>query len=84
MAEQRNNMFDRQVTTRFLETLNRIRYGALTVSLPDGKIRHFQGPEPGAEATLILHDWRVIGSALRRGDIALAETYRDGLWDSPD
>ena len=77
-------MFDRQVTTRFLESLEHIRHGALTVTLPDGKTRHFEGPEPGPESVLILHDWRVIGAALRRGDIALAECYRDGLWDSPD
>ncbi len=77
-------MFDRQLTHRFLETLDRIQYGALTVTTPDGKTRSFQGPLPGISAVLILHDWQVVSGAMYRGDISLAETYRDGKWDTPD
>jgi cyclopropane-fatty-acyl-phospholipid synthase len=33
---------------------------------------------------LDIHDWRLVGAMMRHGDIALAEAYRDGWWDSPD
>ncbi|AGH98709.1 SAM-dependent methyltransferase [Micavibrio aeruginosavorus] len=77
-------MLDRLITNRFLESLNNIRYGSLSVTTPDGKIRSFHGNFPGATAELVLHDWHVLAGAMCRGDIALAETYRDGKWDSPD
>lgn len=77
-------MFDRQITRRFLTALEAIEYGTLQVTTPDGKVHAFRGARPGADAVFQLHDWRVIGAMLRQGDIALAETYRDGWWDSPD
>lgn len=77
-------MFDRQITNSFLATLDHIQYGAITVTTPDGQAHAFKGSKPGAEAKLHIHDWRVISAMIRNGDIALAETYRDGLLDSPD
>lgn len=77
-------MFDRHITNRFLQTLDHVRYGSLSVTTPDGSTRSFHGDLPGASAILILHDWRVITGAVQRGDISLAESYRDGKWDSPD
>lgn len=77
-------MFGFEGTKRFLGVLNHIDYGGITLVTPDGKTHCFKGPNPGAEAVMILHDWRVIGAMMRHGDVALAETYRDGLWDSPD
>lgn len=77
-------MFDRQITQRFLTALDRIAYGSLEVTTPDGKLHRFHGTQPGAAAIFILHDWRVVPAMLCRGDVGLAETYRDGWWDSPD
>ena len=77
-------MFDRQITSGFLAALNHIQYGTIAVTTPDHKIHSFQGKNAGAKAQLILHDWRVIGAMLRHGDVALAEAYREGWWDSPD
>lgn len=77
-------MFDRHITSRFLVALNHIQYGTIMVVTPDGKNHSFQGSCTGANAELVIHDWRVIGAMLRHGDIALAEAYRDGWWDSPD
>ena len=42
----------------------------------------FYGDNAGANANLILHDWRVISNFVQKGDIGLAEAYRDGWWDS--
>lgn len=77
-------MFDRQIANRFISALGHTKYGALTVTTPDGKSRSFKGRHPGAEAFLTIHSWSVVSNMAQHGDIALAEAYRDGLWDSPD
>jgi len=77
-------MFNRHITHRFLAALDRIDHGTLTVTTPDGKTRSFAGKLPGANATLYLHDWRMVGHMLQHGDIGLAESYRDGWWDADD
>lgn len=77
-------MLDRHVTGRFLSALDHIEYGAITVTTPDGKVHAFKGHKEGAAAQLVLHDWRAISAMISRGDVALAEGYRDGWWDSED
>lgn len=77
-------MFDRQMTNRFLATLGNVEYGSIVITTPDGKTHSFKGKGSGAEAHLEIHDWRFIGAIIHHGDIALAEAYRDGWWESPD
>lgn len=77
-------MFDRQITNHFLSALDHIEYGSLTLTTPDGKTRSFKGRYPGADASFMIHSWTVIGDMVRQGDIGLAESYRDGLWDTDD
>jgi cyclopropane-fatty-acyl-phospholipid synthase len=77
-------MLKQVATTRFLETLEHARYGSMTVSTPDGKTRSVVAAEEGAHATMHIRDWRTIGSFAAKGDIGLAEAYRDGWWDSDD
>jgi len=60
--------------------LDQIQVGSLTVV--EGSERHAWGSGHPA-ATIHLHSpefWR----ALMRGSRGLAESYRDGIWDSPD
>ena len=77
-------MFERQIIYRFLETLNHIEYGSLTVTTPDGKTMSYQGPQTGADAHFVVQDWRAITALASSGDIGLAEGYRDGWWSSDD
>lgn len=77
-------MFDRRIADQFFAALDHIRYGSITVHAPDGRTHVAKGIDDGAQARLDIHDWRVIGMMVRHGDVALAEAYRDGLWDSPD
>ncbi len=61
--------------------LGLIRVGSLTVVEPDGSRRCFGHGTPSA--TIELHDqsfWRM----LMRGSRGIAESYADGVWDSPD
>ncbi len=60
--------------------LNQIRVGSLTV-VEDGRRHTFGTGHPAA--TINLHSsefWRM----LMKGSRGLAESYRDGVWDSPD
>lgn len=77
-------MFDRHITNRFLAALDRIEYGSIMVTTPDGKTYSYRGFQDGADAELHLHQWSVIATMVRHGDVALAESYRDGHWTSPD
>jgi cyclopropane-fatty-acyl-phospholipid synthase len=77
-------MFEHYVTNRFLATLGAVEHGSITITTPDGKTHVFGGPKDGAHAELVINNWKFINAILRAGDIALAETYRDGWWDSAD
>ena len=57
---------------------------------PDGARRAFGpggAPAPHARtvpAVLQFRDWQVAADALKGGDVAFAESYIDGRWDTPD
>ena len=69
---------------RLARLLERLACGSLQVQLPDGQLLQAQGAQPGPAATLQLLNWRALGRLVLRGDIGLAEAYRDGDWTTPD
>lgn len=77
-------MLDKTITYGFLKALEMLRYGCLTVVLPNARTHVFSGPLKGERATLTLHSWAVIADLARKGDIGLAENYQRGLWDADD
>lgn len=77
-------MFNNLITTRFLKALDGIDHGSLTLTMPNGMTHNFKGKQQGENVTLILIDWRVIPLLTEKGDIGFAESYRQGLWESPD
>jgi cyclopropane-fatty-acyl-phospholipid synthase len=70
--------------------LARLAYGAVELVAPDGARRAFGpggAPAPHARnvpAVLQFRDWKVAADALKGGDVAFAESYIDGRWDTPD
>jgi cyclopropane-fatty-acyl-phospholipid synthase len=65
-----------------LRLLERLRHGTLTLQLPDGTVRQYgSGSQPAAAITL--HNWNVLGAALKSGDIGFAESYMAGDWGTP-
>jgi cyclopropane-fatty-acyl-phospholipid synthase len=70
--------------------LVRLAYGAVELVAPDGARRAFGpggAPAPRARnvpAVLQFHDWKVAADALKGGDVAFAESYIEGRWDTPD
>ena len=67
-----------------VQTLTKLQVGALTLRLPDGRAFHFDAPQPGPSAELVLNNWRMPRRTLLGGTIGAAESYMDGDWDSPD
>jgi cyclopropane-fatty-acyl-phospholipid synthase len=71
---------------RFVLTkvLSRMALGRLIVRLPSGDEVEGQGPAPGPEAMVVLHNWKPLRQLLLGGDIGFAEAFMDGHWSSPD
>lgn len=75
-------MFEQYTINRFLSALEQIKYGSFEVVTPEGKRYLFQGEHEGISANMTFYDWQAITSIAARGDIGLAESYRDGWWDT--
>ena len=55
-----------------------VQSGCLYVFDPDGKRHVFQGPEPGPEVTMRLHDRALIWRLVLNPELAAGEAYMDG------
>ncbi len=62
--------------------LEKINHGKLDLTLPNGNKMSFESPNKDIVANMQIKDWRVFDAILSGGDIALGETYMDGLWDT--
>ena len=64
----------------------RIRFGLLTVVLPDGERRVFGDAAAAVEdrAQIEVHDYEALVRLLVGGETGGGEAYVDGLWSSPD
>ena len=62
----------------------RIRAGRLTVTLPDGTTRTFEGRHAGPTAEVMLHRWRPLRLVTTTGAIGLADAYVRGDYDADD
>lgn len=72
-----------QITSdQLFRRLDNLDTGTLKLTTPDGKTRIFEGINPGENASLELHDWRVLSNMSRKGDIGFAEDYRAGNWET--
>lgn len=67
-----------------LRGLIHLRYGQLSIRMPDGRSVLVEGRAQGPDARLVLHNWNLAHQALTNGTIGVAESYIDGDWESPD
>jgi cyclopropane-fatty-acyl-phospholipid synthase len=67
-----------------LTAVARLEIGSLNFTLPDGRTLHFGGHQPGPDAAIEIRDWRFFGRVMRGGDMAFAEAYMDGWFETPD
>lgn len=62
----------------FAALVTRLAVGRLTVVLPDGSERQFEGPKPGPQAEVQVRHPRLFRRVLLGGDVGFAEAYIDG------
>ena len=67
-----------------LRNLAHLEHGSLALTLPDGRTFQLKGRSAGPAAAVTLHNWNLPHRAITGGTIAVAESYMDGDWDSPD
>lgn len=77
-------MFYHAYADKFFKLFDRIECGTLSVITPDQKERFFRGEKDGPRARIVISDWRTFTHFAAKGDIGLAEAYRDYWWDSDD
>lgn len=77
-------MLEKSIANKFLTALDKLAFGSMDVTMPDGKRYKFEGSHQDAHATLQLHDCRAITATALKGDTGFAEAYRAGWWDSDD
>lgn len=65
-----------------LSMLDHITEGQLIITLPDGRQHTCGRHENGPIIDMSVHDWRVFGEIIARGDIGAAECFIDGLWST--
>lgn len=75
-------MLNSVILKAFLNKLERIEHGSLSITLPDGNKYGFEGRLPGAKADIHIYRWSVLTRLARKGDIGFAEDYRNGHWES--
>lgn len=80
-TESRSGGFGVRMIGRLLAGL---RYGRLRVTLPSGAVIDKTGTEPGPEAVIVMHRWRMLRRLVIGGDIGFAEGFIEGDWTTPD
>ena len=77
-------MIQQRTLEHFVKTLGHAEFGRIVVITPQHKCYEIEGKQAGADAMMQIHDARAITAFAAKGDIGLAEAYREGWWDSDD
>lgn len=78
---QHHSMLERMLSS----VLSHLQYGRLTLVLPDDRTLSFAGQQmTDLHAVLHLRNWKAIRQLATGGDVAFAEAYMDGAWESPN
>ncbi len=62
----------------------KMKWGDLTVVLPDGQALRYLGEHPGKHGILVVRDYKFASRILSHGTTGMGEAYMEGMWDSPD
>ena len=62
----------------------RLKWGSVTLTLPDGRRVRVEGSESGKHAEIVIRDYRCFARLLRKANTGFAEGYLANEWDSPD
>ncbi|MTI08893.1 class I SAM-dependent methyltransferase [Rhodospirillaceae bacterium RKSG073] len=65
--------------------LKKLEYGSLTLELPNGEALHFKGRlGEGPNASVILRNYKPISVFFLKGELAFAESFLAGDWETPN
>ena len=64
--------------------LKNLKYGELTIVLPDKRSFQFQGSLEGPKGRIIVKNEQFFSRLVREGENGFPESYIDGWWDTPD
>ena len=78
------SLIDRVAVRAMLAAARRIRFGRLTVELPDGQRHEFGDGAGGPAAEIRIHDLAAVRRIVLGGDLGAGEAYMAALWSSPD
>jgi cyclopropane-fatty-acyl-phospholipid synthase len=67
-----------------LKLLTHLKYGHLTVTLPDKSRREFGEVNASLQAHVEIRDLSMCSEVMTGGDVAFGEAYFNGKWDTPD
>ncbi len=69
---------------RFLNAVRSIETGRIDITLPDGRLFHGEGANPGPHGVLTVTNWAFFSRLVRDGETGFGEMYVDGWWTTPD
>ncbi|HSR02140.1 MAG TPA: cyclopropane-fatty-acyl-phospholipid synthase family protein [Methylophilaceae bacterium] len=76
-------MINKAAAEQILKRLDRLSWGTLQLTTPDGIVRTFSGQTNSEHiAKIVVHDWNVFTNLIFKGDIGFADDYRAGKWDT--
>ncbi len=64
--------------------LNKIRFGSLSITLPDGSRIESKRYDPELHANIIIRNSSALRKLMLGGSIGFSESYINGCWSSPD
>jgi cyclopropane-fatty-acyl-phospholipid synthase len=67
-----------------LKLLTHLKYGHLTVILPDKSRHEFGEANSSLQAHVEIRDLSMCAEVMTGGDVAFGEAYFNGKWDTPD
>ncbi len=67
-----------------LKALKPMKKGRLKLYLPSGELHLFGDEANGHQAEIVIHDQKLFTKLILGGDLALGDTYQEGLWDTPN
>lgn len=77
-------MFENLIRKNIVKSLEKIKYGEIYLTTPDGETIYNKGEFEGQSANLNIKDWRTIVNIKLKSDIGFAADYRDGYWETSD
>ena len=74
-------MIKKLIADKLFKSLEQIKYGTLTVHTPEGITRSFFGSDD-LKVDVEIKNWSILINLSAKGDIGLAESYRDGDFET--